>query len=130
MTDTDTAVIHHPSAPAIGVVGLGAMGGQIAARLLSPGNPVYGTNRTKAKADPLIGRGLRWRDSPRQVTQAADVIISMVTAGDALAAVTGGPDGILAGLQAGKVYIDMSTISPASSRELAGRVAQTGAAML
>ena len=56
MSDTDVAEIHHPSRPVIGVVGLGAMGGQIAGRLLSQGNLVYGTNRTKAKADPLIDR--------------------------------------------------------------------------
>src|SRR5664279_4154775 len=122
MSDTDVAEIHHPSR-LIGVVGLGAMGGQIAGRLLSQGNLVYGTNRTKAKADPLIGRGLRWCDTPRQVAEVADVIISMVTDSDALEAVTGGPDGILAGLQPDKVYLDMSTISPASSGELAGRVA-------
>jgi len=130
MVDTDLSEIQNPSRLAIGVVGLGAMGGQIAGRLLSQGNRVYGTNRTKAKADPLIGRGLRWCDTPGQVTDAADVIVSMVTDGDALAAVTGGPDGILAGLQAGKVYVDVSTISPGSSRDLAGRVTQTGAAML
>src|SRR5664279_5928745 len=130
MSDTDVAEIHHPSRPVIGVVGLGAMGGQIAGRLLSQGNLVYGTNRTKAKADPLIGRGLRWCDTPRQVAEVADVIISMVTDSDALEAVTGGPDGILAGLQPDKVYLDMSTISPASSGELAGRVAASGAAML
>ncbi len=120
----------NPSRPVIGVVGLGAMGGQIAGRLLSRGNPVYGTNRTRAKAEPLIGRGLRWRDTPRQVTEAADVIISMVTDSDALQAVTGGPGGILAGLRPGKVHLDMSTISPASSGELARRVAARGAAML
>src|SRR5664279_3107568 len=129
MSDTDVAEIHHPSR-LIGVVGLGAMGGQIAGRLLSQGNLVYGANRTKAKADPLIGRGLRWCDTPRQVAEVADVIISMVTDSDALEAVTGGPDGILAGLQPDKVYLDMSTISPASSGELAGRVAASGAAML
>jgi 3-hydroxyisobutyrate dehydrogenase-like beta-hydroxyacid dehydrogenase len=101
MSDSDVAEIHHPSRPVIGVVGLGAMGGQIAGRLLSQGNLVYGTNRTKAKADPLIGRGLRWRDTPRQVTETADVIISMVTDSDALQAVTGG----LAGVQPGKIYL-------------------------
>jgi 3-hydroxyisobutyrate dehydrogenase-like beta-hydroxyacid dehydrogenase len=130
MSDTDVAEMQNSNRPAIGVVGLGAMGGQIAGRLLSQGNRVYGTNRTKAKADPLIDRGLRWRDTPRQLAEAADVIISMVTDSAALQAVTGGPDGILAGLQPGKVYLDMSTISPASSRELAGRVAASCAAML
>ena len=73
----------NPGRPVIGVVGLGAMGGQIAGRLLSQGSPVYGTNRTKAKADPPTDRGPRWRDTPRQVTETADVI-SMVTDSDAL----------------------------------------------
>jgi 3-hydroxyisobutyrate dehydrogenase-like beta-hydroxyacid dehydrogenase len=130
MSDAHATEIPNPGRPVIGVVGLGSMGGQIAGRLLSQGNPVYGTNRTKAKAEPLIDRGLRWRDTPRQVTQTADVIISMVTDSDALQAVTGGPDGILAGLQPGKIYLDMSTISPANSGELARRVTARGAAML
>lgn len=115
---------------AIGVVGLGAMGGAITGRLLSGDNEVFGTNRTRSKADALIERGLRWCDSPKEVAAAADVVISMVTDSDALEAVTSGPDGILAGLAAGKIYIDMSTVSPQASRALAERVASRGAAML
>jgi 3-hydroxyisobutyrate dehydrogenase-like beta-hydroxyacid dehydrogenase len=114
----------------IGVVGLGAMGGRIAGRLLSQGNVVYGNNRTKAKADTLIDRGLLWCDTPREVAEAADVVFSMVTDSDALEAVTAGPDGILAGLAARKVYVDMSTVSPQTSRMLAERVASRGASML
>src|SRR5450755_323415 len=128
MSDAVVTEIHNPDRPVIGVVGLGPMGGHIAARPQSLGNLIYGTNRTRAKADPLIGRGLRWCDTPRQVTEAADVIISMVTEGDALQVVTGGPEGILAGLHAGQFHLDMSTISPGGSRELAGRVAARGAA--
>jgi len=64
MSDADVTEIHNPDRPVIGVLGLGAMGGQIAGRPLSLGNLVYGTNRTRAKADPLIGRGLRWCDTP------------------------------------------------------------------
>jgi 3-hydroxyisobutyrate dehydrogenase-like beta-hydroxyacid dehydrogenase len=114
----------------IAVVGLGAMGGRIAARLLSQGNDVHGTNRTKSKADELIDQGLLWCDSPREAAEAADVVISMVTDSDALEAVTAGQDGILAGLAPGKVYVDMSTVSPQTSRELAERVASRGATML
>jgi 3-hydroxyisobutyrate dehydrogenase-like beta-hydroxyacid dehydrogenase len=95
MGHTDVAGMLNSNRPAIGVVGLGAMGGRIAGRLLSQGNRVYGTNRTKAKADPLVGQGLRWCDTPRQVTEAAGVIVSMVTDSAALQAVTAGPDGIL-----------------------------------
>lgn len=113
-----------------GVVGLGAMGGRIAARLLALGHDVVGTNRTRAKANALITQGLVWCDTPRATADRSDVVISMVTNGSALEAVTEGPDGILAGLTPGAVYIDMSTVSPRSSRALADRVAWLGAAML
>jgi 3-hydroxyisobutyrate dehydrogenase-like beta-hydroxyacid dehydrogenase len=115
---------------ALGFVGLGAMGGRIAGRLLDAGHTVYGTNRTAAKAAPLVDRGLLWRETPREVAEAAEVIFSMVTDDDALSAVTSGPDGILAGLGPGKLYVDMSTVGPERSRELADRVRAAGAEML
>jgi 3-hydroxyisobutyrate dehydrogenase-like beta-hydroxyacid dehydrogenase len=115
---------------AIGFVGLGAMGGRIAGRLLAPGNVVYGTNRTTGKAGALVERGLVWCDSPRDVAEQAEVVFSMVTDTAALEAITSGPRGILAGLRPGGVYVDMSTVSPAASRELADRVQDLGAAML
>jgi 3-hydroxyisobutyrate dehydrogenase-like beta-hydroxyacid dehydrogenase len=106
------------------------MGSRLTGRLLDAGNQVYGTNRTKAKAQALIDRGLRWRDTPHEVAAAADVVFSMVTDDAALAAVTSGADGILAGLGHGTVYVDMSTVSPRTSRQLAERVAALGAKML
>jgi 3-hydroxyisobutyrate dehydrogenase-like beta-hydroxyacid dehydrogenase len=114
---------------AIGFVGLGSMGAAIAGRLLE-GHQVYGTNRTRAKAAALIERGLIWRDTPREVAAAADIVLSMVTDDAALAAVTSGPDGILAGLRPGALYVDMSTVSPDASRELAAQVRAAGADML
>ncbi len=114
---------------AIGFVGLGAMGSRIAGRLLE-GNRLYGTNRTASKAGELTGRGMAWRDTPREVAQAAEVVFSMVTDDTALDAVTSGPDGILAGLAPGTIYVDMSTVSPQASRELAQRVRALGASML
>jgi len=114
---------------AIGFVGLGAMGSQIAGRLLE-GNTLYGTNRTPSRASELIRRGMVWRGTPREVTQAAEVIFSMVTDDAALEAITSGPDGILAALAPGNVYVDMSTVSPQASRDLAGRVHALGASML
>jgi 3-hydroxyisobutyrate dehydrogenase len=113
----------------LGFIGLGSMGAPIAGRLLE-GNQVFGTNRTKAKAAALIKQGLIWRDTPREVAAAADVVFSMVTDDAALAAITSGPDGILAGLRPGSVYVDMSTVSPRASRDLARRVRATGATML
>jgi 3-hydroxyisobutyrate dehydrogenase-like beta-hydroxyacid dehydrogenase len=114
----------------VGFVGLGRMGGRIASRLLDAGHQVHGTNRSVAKAEPLIGRGLRWQATPREVGAAADVVFSMVSDNDALEGITGGPDGILAGLASGKVYVDMSTVSPEASVALAERVRSTGARML
>jgi 3-hydroxyisobutyrate dehydrogenase-like beta-hydroxyacid dehydrogenase len=114
----------------IGYVGLGVMGGGVARRLLSAGHEVTGYNRTRSKAEPLIADGMRFAESPREAAEQTDVIFSMVTNTQALTAITHGPDGILAGLGPGKVYVDMSTVSPAASRGLAERVRERGAAML
>jgi 3-hydroxyisobutyrate dehydrogenase len=114
----------------LGFVGLGVMGGGIARRLLDAGHELAGYNRTKEKAAPLIAAGMRWCDSPREVAERAEVVLSMVTNVAALRAVADGADGILAGLGPGKVYVDMSTVSPAASRELAARVRERGAEML
>ena len=114
----------------LGFVGLGVMGGRIAGRLLAAGHAVTGWNRTRAKAGRLMAEGLRWAESPRAVAEASDVTFSMVTGTSALRAVAEGPDGVLAGLTPGKVYVDMSTVSPEASRALAGQVAERGAAML
>jgi 3-hydroxyisobutyrate dehydrogenase-like beta-hydroxyacid dehydrogenase len=114
----------------IGFVGLGVMGGGVARRLLEAGHEVTGYNRTPGKADALVALGMHVAKTPREAAERSDAVFSMVTNTKALAAVTEGPDGILAGLGPGKVYIDMSTVSPSASRELADRVAERGAAML
>ena len=114
----------------IGFIGLGLMGSRIVRRLLAAGHRVTGYNRTPAKAGALIQAGMQWKDTPREVAQAAEITFSMVMDPAALSAVADGPDGILAGLSAGKVYIDMSTVSPRLTRELAERAAATGAQML
>jgi 3-hydroxyisobutyrate dehydrogenase-like beta-hydroxyacid dehydrogenase len=102
----------------------------MAKRLLAAGHTLTGYNRTKAKAQWLLDCGMKWGETPRVVSEAADIVFSMVTHTQALQAVTGGPDGILAGLGAGKIYIDMSTVSPAASREVARQVEARGAQML
>jgi len=106
------------------------MGSRMAKRLLDAGHDVSGYNRTKSKAQWLLDAGMKWGDTPRAVAAAADITLSMVTNTEALQAVTGGADGILAGLGAGKIYIDMSTVSPAASRDIARQVGAKGAQML
>jgi 3-hydroxyisobutyrate dehydrogenase-like beta-hydroxyacid dehydrogenase len=114
----------------VGFVGLGVMGGGVAKRLLDADHTVTGYNRTREKAQWLVDAGMRWADSPRAVAEASEVVFTMVTNTAAVRAVTDGPDGILAGLGPGKVYVDMSTASPANTRALADRVAELGADML
>ena len=113
----------------LGFVGLGSMGGEMARLLLEAGHSVTGYNRTKSRAQWLLELGMLWGNTPRGVAQAADVTLSMVRDTEALLAVTGGPDGLIAGLGPGKYYIDMSTVSPAASKQLAVQAAEAGAKM-
>ncbi len=114
----------------LGFVGLGVMGSRMAKRLLDAGHTVTGYNRTKSKGQWLLDAGMKWGDTPCIVAEVADVTFSMVTNTAALQAVTDGPDGLLAGLGSGKIYVDMSTVSPVASRDLAARVSARGAHML
>jgi 3-hydroxyisobutyrate dehydrogenase-like beta-hydroxyacid dehydrogenase len=114
----------------LGFVGLGVMGGEMVNRLLSKGHMVTGYNRTRGKAEWLIKKGMKWVGSPREVAAASDVIFSMVTNSPALQAIVEGPDGILAGLTPGKLYVDISTVSPEYSRAVAHKVREKGADMV
>jgi 3-hydroxyisobutyrate dehydrogenase len=114
----------------LGFVGLGAMGGRMAKRLLAAGHALVGYNRTASKARWLVDAGLRLASSPKEVGTAAEVIFIMVTDPAALEAVSEGPDGLLAGLRPNAVIIDMSTVSPQASRALAAKVMERRAAML
>jgi 3-hydroxyisobutyrate dehydrogenase-like beta-hydroxyacid dehydrogenase len=114
----------------IGFIGLGVMGGKMVDRLMTHGHTVKGYNRTRAKAQWLIDKGMKFSETPRGVAEAADVIISMVTNSAALEHVAEGATGILAGIGAGKVLIDMSTVAPAVSKALAAKIRAKGADMV
>jgi 3-hydroxyisobutyrate dehydrogenase-like beta-hydroxyacid dehydrogenase len=116
--------------PKIAFVGLGAMGGAMAQRLLAAGHSVTGYNRTRAKADALASKGLAVADSARAAVEGASVVLSMVTDSEALRDVALRPDGILAGLGPGAVWAEMSTVSPTVTRMLGERVAEKGATLL
>jgi 3-hydroxyisobutyrate dehydrogenase len=114
----------------VGFVGLGHMGGNMAARFLAAGYPVFGVQRSREHAQQLIDQGLQWRDSPREVAEAAGVVFTSVPDDAALEDVASGPDGIVAGLGPGKTWVDVSTVSPQLSTELAGQARGQGASML
>jgi 3-hydroxyisobutyrate dehydrogenase-like beta-hydroxyacid dehydrogenase len=114
----------------LGFVGLGVMGSEMVKRLLSKGHSVTGYNRTKSKAEWLIKKGMKWADSPRAVVAESDVIFSMVTNSAALGAVMNGPDGMIAAATAQKLFADISTVSPAYSREIAAKIREKGSDMV
>jgi 3-hydroxyisobutyrate dehydrogenase-like beta-hydroxyacid dehydrogenase len=114
----------------IGFVGLGAMGQVIIPRLLAAGYTVTGWNRSPERAAPLIQLGMRLAESPAAVAAGSDVTFSIVTDGAAVKAVAFGADGVLAGIRPGGVYVDMGTISPEVTREVAAAFAERGFAML
>ena len=114
----------------LGFVGLGTMGGQMVNRLLGKGHTVTGYNRTRSKAQWLINQGMGWADCPRAVAQASDITFAMVTNSAAVTSIMEGPDGLLAGIGPGKIFVDISTVSPSVSRSFAERVRAKGGDMV
>jgi 3-hydroxyisobutyrate dehydrogenase-like beta-hydroxyacid dehydrogenase len=114
----------------LGFIGLGTMGGQMAARLLDKGHAVTGYNRTQSKAEWLVRKGMVLAQTPREVAEASDIVFAMVTNGPALRGVAEGPDGLIAGLAPGRYFVDISTIHPDLSREIAEKVRSAGADMV
>ena len=114
----------------VGFIGLGDMGQGIVPRLLAAGHQVTGWNRTPDKARPLLDLGMAWADTPRQVAEEAEVVLSIVTDAAAVEAVAVGDDGIVSGLASDGIYADMSTIDPDASRRLATMFAEAGLTML
>jgi 3-hydroxyisobutyrate dehydrogenase-like beta-hydroxyacid dehydrogenase len=110
----------------IGFIGLGKMGGNMAARYLAAGYTVYGEASARKDAQWLIDQGLRWMDTPRELAAAVQIVMTSLPDEDVVQSVASGTDGILAGLGEHKIWADLSTISPRASRELAERVRDEG----
>ena len=104
---------------AVGFVGLGIMGAFMAGNLLEAGHELVVHNRTRTKAERLAQRGARVADSPREVAEGSDVIITMLPGPPQVEEVVAGEDGLLEGAREGSLIIDMSTSSPILARELA-----------
>jgi len=116
--------------PRIGFIGLGIMGRPMCANLLKAGYPLTVWNRSRPSIDEVVGYGAAPGDSPADVAAKSDVIITMVTDSPDVEAVVLGPDGVLSGARAGSVVIDMTTMSPSVTREIAAALEAKGVEML
>ncbi len=102
----------------IGWIGLGNMGNPMSKNLLKAGHDVTVWNRTKAKADEVLAEGAKWADTPKEVAEKCDFIFTMVADGPTLQSISLGENGVVAGLSANKIVIDMSTVSPEESAKV------------
>jgi 3-hydroxyisobutyrate dehydrogenase len=108
----------------VGFVGTGIMGAPMARNALKAGFPVTVTNRTLSRAEPLAKDGATVVKTPREVAERSDIVVTMVPNTPHVEAAAFGPDGVAAGARDGLLLIDMSTISPTATRELAERAAK------
>ena len=114
----------------VGIAGLGLMGAAIAQRLIEVGHRVTVWNRTPGKAKPLVDAGAHVAATPAELANAAEAILTILTDAAAIEAVYGGPVGLLAGAVNEKLFIEMSTVRPATAVALAAKVRTTGAAFV
>lgn len=110
----------------VGFVGTGIMGAPMARNALKAGFTVTVTNRTPARAEALAKDGATVVSTPREVAERSDIVVTMVPNTPDVEAAVFGPDGVARGAREGLLLIDMSTISPAGTRELAERAAKNG----
>jgi 3-hydroxyisobutyrate dehydrogenase-like beta-hydroxyacid dehydrogenase len=114
----------------IAFLGTGYMGARMARRLLDAGYALTVYNRTREKTAPLAEHGATVADSPRGAAERADVVMSSLGDDAAVRDVLRGPDGALAGARPGIVFIDLSTVLPATSREMAAAASASGASLI
>ncbi|HEY4861926.1 MAG TPA: NAD(P)-dependent oxidoreductase [Xanthobacteraceae bacterium] len=114
----------------IGIAGLGKMGSAIAQRLIEVGHDLTVWNRSPEKARPLANAGAKVATNPADVARNAQTVITILSDAAAIDAVYGGPAGLLAGDVTGKLFIEMSTVAPATETALAEKVRAKGAALV
>jgi 3-hydroxyisobutyrate dehydrogenase len=114
----------------IGFIGLGIMGGAMSMNLLRAGFPLTVWNRTAEKMRPLLEAGAKPAKSPKEVAKGSDIVIDMVTDSKDVEEVLIGEEGVIHGAQPGTIVVDMSTISPIVTREIAERLGKKGIRML
>jgi 2-hydroxy-3-oxopropionate reductase len=115
----------------VGFIGLGIMGGPMAKNLMEADHELVLYNRTREKAEELAGDGAAGvAASPREVAEGSDIVVTMLPDSPQVREVVTGENGVLEGLKEGALVVDMSTISPVVTEELAEKVKEKGASML
>jgi 3-hydroxyisobutyrate dehydrogenase/glyoxylate/succinic semialdehyde reductase len=110
----------------IGFIGLGIMGGGMAANLLNKGYQLVVHNRTPTKAEALIAAGATWAETPAELARQSDAVITMLAHPEAVSEAAGGEDGFLDQMQPGSLWIDSSTVNPSFTREMAAYAQELG----
>ncbi|NQU58079.1 MAG: NAD(P)-dependent oxidoreductase, partial [Rhodospirillales bacterium] len=111
----------------IGFIGLGNVGGKLAGSLLRNGFDLTVRDLDKSLAQPFLDKGVGWADSPKEMAEAVDMVITCLPSPAACAAVMEAEDGIIAGLGPGKIWLEMSTTDEAEVKRLAEKVIAAGA---
>jgi len=120
---TDTSI---DGLPTVGFIGLGNVGGKLAGSLLRNGIGLTVRDLDREAARPFLDAGAKWAESPRELTESVDVVITCLPSPAASAAVLEADDGVLAGLRPGQIWMEMSTTDEAEIRRLGARVAELG----
>jgi len=115
-----------PGKSRLGWIGTGVMGSSMCGHLLTKGFAVTVTNRTRAKAEPLLSKGAQWADTPRAVAEQSDVIFAIVGYPKDVREVFLGARGALAGAKPGAILVDMTTSEPSLAVEIYDRAKERG----
>lgn len=114
----------------VGVIGLGAMGKPCAFHILTAGYPLFVYARRKVSAEPLLSVGATWCETPEQLAQHVDVIVTNVSDTEDVEGLMFGEAGIMSGAKSGLIVVDMSTIAPLRAKSIASRAAERGVTFL
>lgn len=125
-----TVAAAEPGKTTLGFCGIGIMGLPMAQNLIKAGYKVVVWNRSADKCDPLKAAGAEVAASPADVARQADITFAMLADPAAALEVASGPDGVAAGMSAGKGYVDVSTIDPATAQQVAAAVRAKGGLFL
>src|SRR5699024_7641698 len=105
----------------VGFIGLDVMGQSMAGHILEAGHELFVFNRTKSKANNLVEQGATWLDTPKEVAEAAELVITIVGYPKDIEEVYYGETGLFAGAHSGRIFIDMTTSTPSLAVQLAGK---------